>query len=60
MTGTDLKTISISYDNLENIVVSWLYAVGAIKENEDVVLFDLPVEVDNEGNVQMDIEVIVD
>lgn len=52
------KTIRMSHDNLENAVTAFLYAMGELHDNEDVVFADFGLDVDEEGMVEFDLEVV--
>ena len=51
------KTITMSYDNLEAAVVGFLYATRTIPESWDVVFTDIPLELNEDGFVEFDIEI---
>lgn len=53
---TKTRTIKISADNIEAAVLSWLYSVGGVSEEEDVLWIDLGLDVDDEGMVSVEIE----
>lgn len=55
---TSTKTIKMSYDNFEDAIVSFLYSLGAINDNEEVIATDFGIEIDDEGNIEFDLEVI--
>ena len=52
------KTIVMSYDNFESAVVSFLYSMGAIPDDWDILCTDLEVPLNDEGLVEFDIEVV--
>lgn len=52
------RTLKVSHDNIESAVVAFLYSVGAINDNEDVVMIDLGLPVDENGMVEVDLEVV--
>lgn len=54
------KTIKMSHDNLESAVTSFLYATGTLHDNEDVIFADFGLDVDADGNVEFDIEIVAD
>jgi hypothetical protein len=56
---TETRTIKMSYDNFESAVVSWLYAVDAISDGEDVIRTDFGLPVDKDGMIEFDVEVNV-
>lgn len=49
------RTIVIHHDQIEAAVVSYLEAIGEIKEDEDLFVVDLGLEVDENGLVSVDI-----
>lgn len=58
MPKTETRTITMSYDNFEAAIVSFLYSVGAIDDEYEVIATDFGIEVDENGEVEFDIEVI--
>ncbi len=56
---TETRTIKMSHDNFESAVVSFLYSISAIDDNVDVIGADFGIEVDTDGMVEFDIEVVV-
>ena len=58
--NTNIKsaTVTISYEALEEILLSHLYAIGAIADNEFVALFDLPIELNDEGLIDIDLDLV--
>lgn len=55
---TTTRTIRMSYDNFEDAIVSFLYSVGVIADDEEVVASDFGIEVDNDGQIEFDIDVV--
>ena len=56
---TETRTIKMSHDNFESAIITWLYAIGAINDNVTVIGTDFGLPVDENGNVEFDIEVVV-
>lgn len=52
------KTIVINYEQLEDMLVAHLYAIGAINDSDDVISLDLDIPVNDEGLVEFDIEYV--
>lgn len=52
------KTIKMSYDNFEDAIVSFLYSLGVIADDEEVVATDFGIEVDDDGQIEFDLEVV--
>lgn len=53
----ETKTITISYENIEAAIVSFLYATRTIPESWDVLATDIPLGVNEEGFIEFDIEI---
>jgi len=53
----EVKTITMSYENLESCIVSLLYATKTIPEHWDVVETDIPVGVNDDGLIEFDIAI---
>lgn len=58
MSDTETRTIRMSYENLEDAVISFLYAIGAIDEDLDVVSTDFGLEIDEDGMIEFDLEMV--
>lgn len=56
MEETETRTFKMSYENLEDAVISFLYAMGAIDDNVEVVGTDFGIEVDENGMIEFDLE----
>lgn len=52
------KTLLISYDNLEDSLVAFLYAIKAIPESWDVITTDLGVPLNDEGLVEVKMVIV--
>ena len=57
-TRIETREFKVSYDNFESAVLAWLYSVGAIPKHLDVVGSDFGVEVDKDGLVHFDLELV--
>ena len=57
---TKTVTVDISYEALEDVLVSHLMAIGAIHDNEFVTMFDIPVPLNENGLVSIDLDLFVD
>ena len=57
-TEAETRVIEMSYDNFENAIVSFLYSIGALNDNEDVIASDFGVELNENGNVEFDLEIV--
>ncbi len=55
---TTTRTITMSYDNFEDAIVSFLYAIGAIDDNEEVVASDFGIEIDEDGMIEFDLDIL--
>lgn len=55
---TQIRTIKMSYDNFEDAIVSFLYSLGVIADDEEVVSTDFGIEVDDDGQIEFDLEVV--
>lgn len=53
----ETKTITISYENIEAAIVSFLYATRTIPEFWDVLGTDIPLGMNDEGFIEFDIEI---
>jgi hypothetical protein len=58
MEETELRTFKMSYENLEDAIISFLYSVGAIDDNVEVIGTDFGMEVDDDGMVEFDLEMV--
>jgi hypothetical protein len=58
MEETELRTFKMSYENMEDAIISFLYAVGAIGDDVEVVGTDFGMEVDDDGMVEFDLEMV--
>lgn len=54
---TETKTFHMSYENFEDAIVSFLYAIGAIDDSVDVIGTDFGLAVDENGMIEFDLEV---
>jgi len=54
------KTVRMSYENFEAAIVSWLYSVGALEDSEDVIESDFGIEIEDDGTIEFDLEIIKD
>lgn len=50
------KTIKVSYENIEDALVAYFTSLGEIHEDDLILLFDLPVALNEEGLVEIDME----
>lgn len=57
---TETRIIKMSYDNFEQAVAQFLYQIGVIADNEDLIATDFGIDIDDEGMVEFDIEVAKD
>jgi hypothetical protein len=48
----------INYDQLEDVLISHLYAVGILNDDEEVIGIDFGLPVDDEGNVEVDLSLV--
>jgi hypothetical protein len=53
------RTIKLNIHHIEAALVSYLQALGEVKENEEVTLLDLGLAVDDDDLVNIDIEAYV-
>ena len=53
----EAKTIKMSYDNFESAIISFLYSMGSIPPNWDVIYTDFGVPLNDEGLVEFTIEI---
>lgn len=56
-TKVETKTITMSIDNFESCIASFLYATKTIPESWDITFMDLGVPLNEDGFVEFDIEV---
>lgn len=56
--NTRTKTIKISYDNFEDAIISFLYSIGVLNDNEEVVGTDFGIEVEDDDTIEFDVEVV--
>ena len=54
---TTTKKLALSYEDLEDIVTSHFYAHGALSDNEFITLFDMDIPLNDDGMVEVDVEV---
>lgn len=54
----ETKTVTISYENIEAAIVAFLYATRTIPESWDVLRTDIPLEINEEGFIEFDIEIV--
>jgi hypothetical protein len=52
------KTLTINYDQLEDMIVAHLYSIGAIDDNIDVLSLDLDLPLNEDGFVEFDIDYV--
>lgn len=59
MTGTkvEVKTVTMSYENVAAAIASFLYATRTIPESWEVTFLDLGLPINDDGFVEFDIEV---
>lgn len=58
MTQITTKSIRMSYENLEAAVAQFLYTMGILNDDEDVIGIDFAIEVDEEGMVEFDVDYV--
>ncbi len=58
MSQIEERTIKISYSNLEDIIAAFLVQTGVIAGDEDILGIDIPLPIDDEGLVELDLEVM--
>ncbi len=51
-------TISLPYQTLEDLIASHLYALKIVPESTDIIFIDLPLEVDSDGLVDIDLHLV--
>ena len=56
--GIQTVEAKIRYEVVEDIIVSYLYSIGALNDATEVVLFDVDLPVDEDGFVALDLGVI--
>lgn len=49
------KTMQISYDTIQDVIASHLYAFSVIDDDIDIIDIDLGLEVNDEGLVTVDV-----
>lgn len=52
------RTYTMSYDNFEAAIIQFLYSIGAIDDDMDVVATDFGIEVDENDMIEFDIELV--
>jgi len=57
-TKTETRTVKMSYDNFEAAITTFLYSMGALNDDEEVIATDFGIEIDPEGMIEFDIEVV--
>lgn len=55
---TETREFSISYDNFESAIIAFLYSVGGIPKDLDVIGSDFGIAVDDQGMVKFDLELV--
>jgi len=58
MTDVSVKTVRMSYENFEAAILSWLYSVGALDDDENVVASDFGIEIEDDGTIEFDLEIV--
>ena len=53
---TKTKSLTINYDQLQDMIVAHLYAIGALDDGEDVISLDIDIALNDDGLVEMDVE----
>lgn len=56
-TDNQIKTITMSYENLQSSIASFLYATKTVPESWDITFLDLGIPVNEDGLVEFDIEI---
>lgn len=54
----ETRTLKIRYETLTDMLVSNLYALGVLSDNEDVTTVDLELPVDEDGMIEFDVEIV--
>lgn len=56
-TNNQIKTITMSYENLEAAISTFLYATKTVPQSWDITFLDLGLPVNENGLVEFDIEI---
>lgn len=56
-TNNQIKTITMSYENLEAAISTFLYATKTVPDTWDITFLDLGLPVNENGLVEFDIEI---
>lgn len=51
------KTFYIDHEQLEDVLISHLYAVGVLDDNEEVLFVDFGLPIDEEGKVEIELNI---
>jgi hypothetical protein len=53
------RTIAINLEQVKDVLISHLYAIGALQDSEDVEKLDIPVEVNKYDEIELELEIVL-
>lgn len=58
MNEVEFETFVIDYEDLQTALIDYLRKIGEIEDHETVGVMDFPVELDEDGSIEFDVEII--
>lgn len=58
MNNIEFETFVIEYEDLQTALIDYLRKIGEIEDHEQVGVMDFPVELDEDGSIEFDVEII--